>query len=78
MNRRKYTARRSDADRLVRRHDSILTHLCGRDMTSMEVELYEAGTRDVIAEETERLTLAYVPVIRYVCIHPMVAPSKRV
>mmetsp|Transcript_48657 Transcript_48657/g.118523 ORF Transcript_48657/g.118523 Transcript_48657/m.118523 type:complete len:444 (+) Transcript_48657:187-1518(+) len=35
-----------------------------RDMTCMEVELHEYEARDVVAEETERLTLAYVPVIR--------------
>lgn len=37
-----------------------------KGITSMEVELHEYDSRDVLAEETERLTLAYVPVIRQI------------
>eukprot|EP00283_Hemiselmis_rufescens_P002375 CAMPEP_0173427200 /NCGR_PEP_ID=MMETSP1357-20121228/6450_1 /TAXON_ID=77926 /ORGANISM="Hemiselmis rufescens, Strain PCC563" /LENGTH=69 /DNA_ID=CAMNT_0014390981 /DNA_START=227 /DNA_END=436 /DNA_ORIENTATION=- len=35
-----------------------------RGLTEMEVELHEIDQRDAVAYETERLTLAYVPVIR--------------
>eukprot|EP00961_Rhodomonas_salina_P013664 183044-Rhodomonas_salina.2 len=46
---------------LIRKSDAQ-SGVDGRGMTSMEVQLYDVD--DAIADETERLTLAYLPVIR--------------